>query len=159
MASLMGGSAVWAVGYIIEVFADTLSGFRLANGVEYIGIVSIPVFWLIFTLQYTGRDNWLTHNPYLLLVLPLITLILVWTNPSHHLMWSNPRLAVYGEFIVQIKNYGPWFWIHSFYSYLLFIIGIVVLSRRVFHPAALIRNQSIVLLIAALFPWPGMLFL
>lgn len=32
----------------------------LAGKLEYIGIVSVPVLWFIFALEYTGRTDWLT---------------------------------------------------------------------------------------------------
>jgi hypothetical protein len=77
MAALCGTVMIWTIGYIVEVTASTLSGFRLANDIEYIGFISAPVIWFIFTARYTRYENWLTRHWYLLFIIPIIILILV----------------------------------------------------------------------------------
>ncbi len=71
LASLSGAILMWEIGYILETLATTLSGFRLANAVEYIGFVNIPVLWFIFTNQYTGNHNWLTRTGSFSLLFPV----------------------------------------------------------------------------------------
>ncbi|HEY9806804.1 MAG TPA: histidine kinase N-terminal 7TM domain-containing protein, partial [Candidatus Obscuribacterales bacterium] len=53
----------WLLGYIWELSSIDLPTKVLAGKVQYLGIVVVPVAWLLFTLQYTGRTKWLTrHN-------------------------------------------------------------------------------------------------
>ncbi|MDD5700661.1 MAG: histidine kinase N-terminal 7TM domain-containing protein [Dehalococcoidales bacterium] len=152
MSILTGMTMIFALGYIIEVNAGTLSGFRLANSIEYIGIVGVPVSWFIFTIQYIGQENWLVRHWYVLLIIPAITLILVWTNFLHGWMWYDAFLEPFGEFTVQLKTYGFWFWIHTLYSYALLISGLVIIGKRLFYPGNIYRKQIIVLLVSVILP-------
>ncbi|MBE0480696.1 MAG: PAS domain S-box protein [Dehalococcoidia bacterium] len=152
MVGLLAVTAVWAVGYMIEVLTDTLAGRELAEGLQYIGIVSVPVLWFVFAARFTGYENWLSRHLYLLAIIPGITLVLVWTGAAHSLMWYDWRLETFGEFLVTVKSYGPWFFFHAAYSYLLVVGGFAMIFLRLFHPLNLFQNQIIVLIIAALLP-------
>ena len=157
LAALAVMISIWSLGYIVEVITGTSFGFLLANSIEYIGFVSVPVFWFMFAAEYTGYQNRITRRPWLLFIIPSITLILVWTNQLHGWMWFDTRLETFGEFIVQIKTYGPWFWVHTLYSYALMLAGVVIITVRLFYPHNLFRNQVIILLIAIILPliWNG----
>src|SRR5258708_8243157 len=57
---LMAALAEWAIASTLEY---TFVDFRLkilASNLEYIGITMVPAGWLVFVLQYTGRNQWLT---------------------------------------------------------------------------------------------------
>jgi PAS domain S-box-containing protein len=152
LAGLAGMITIWSLGYIVEVITGTPSGFLLANYIEYIGFVSVPVFWLLFTMEYTGYQNRLMHNRWWLFIIPSITLLLVWTNNVHGWMWFDTRLETFGEFVVQTKTYGPWFWVHTLYSYALMLAGISIITIRLFYPHHLFRNQVITMLFAIFIP-------
>jgi PAS domain S-box-containing protein len=152
LAVLCGMVFVWAAGYVVEVKSDTLSGFRIADSIEYIGIANVPVLLLIFTTQYTRYSTWIARRRFLLFIVPFITLVLVWSNSLHGLMWHDARLQTFGEFVIQTKTYGPWFWIHSIYSYALILFSIAVIGRGLFHPWKLYRNQLVIILIAIVLP-------
>jgi PAS domain S-box-containing protein len=152
MAGLSGAVLIWSLGYIVEITATSLSGFQLADDIEYVGTVSIPVLWFIFTTQYSRYNNWLTRYRSLLIIIPLITLLLVWTDDLHGWMWYNPRIQIFGEFLVHIKTYGPWFWVHTAYSYILILLGIAILGRLLFQTRNLYRRQITVLLIGIALP-------
>lgn len=63
---------IWSAGYIVEVLTSTLAGQHLANSIEYIGIVGIPVMWFIVSIQYTRFDTWLNRHLYVLFIIPLV---------------------------------------------------------------------------------------
>src|SRR3712207_1200044 len=85
LALLMAGVCVWAAGYALELSGADLSTKIFWAKVEYIGIASVPVAWLAFALQYTGREGRLTgRNLALLSALPLVTLLLAWTRSEEH---------------------------------------------------------------------------
>src|SRR5262249_31570656 len=124
--------------------------------VEYFGMVTAPVAWLAFVLQYVDRGEWLTRRRWMLLgIIPLATVLLVWTNPAHGLMRHNATLGTVGSFSVITKTYGPWFWVHIAYSYLVIALGVWMLLRSFFKSGPLYRQQVFVLLISALMPWLG----
>jgi signal transduction histidine kinase len=152
LAGLLCVSLIWSLGYMVEATSTTLSGFQFANDLEYIGTVIIPVLWLIFTIQYARYDTWFTRHWLLLFIIPAITLILVWTNSLHGWMWYDAKLSRVGEFIIYIKTYGTWFWVHTVYSYGLVLVGITILGRLLLQTRGLYRKQITILLIGIALP-------
>src|SRR5205823_3578954 len=79
---LMLGVAEWSLAYTLELGSRDLSTAVFWDNSTWLGIVIIPATWLAFALQYTDRGHWLTRRTVALLTIqPLITLVLVWTNP------------------------------------------------------------------------------
>ena len=156
LALLMAGVCIWAAGYALELSAADLSTKIFWAKVEYIGIASVPVAWLAFALQYTGREGRLTgRNLALLSALPLVTLLLAWTNEAHELVWSSTRLSQDGPFPALEVDHGAWFWIHFSYSYLLLLIGTILLIAMLTRSPSLYRKQNLALLVAVSVPWVG----
>ena len=150
---MMLAVVVWSLGYVLQFKSTTLSGQIFATNIQYFGIVTVPVMWFIFSLGYTGRDKWLTRrNLFLLAIVPFVTVVLAWTNGIDGLMWYGRHLETSGPFVIIAKTYGPWFWIHTSYSYLLLLSGMFFLLRRLFGPPRLYREQSIALLICVIVP-------
>lgn len=147
--------ALWSLAYAIEIASVSLADKILWAKVQYAAIVSVPVFWLILALQYTGRDKFLNRRTYLLLTLcPLITFGLVLTNEDHQLIWQSTAVDNSSPFVSLAVEYGPWFWVHVLYSYGLILAGsfsFLTFIRRSILP--LYRWQAIVLLTGVLAPW------
>jgi PAS domain S-box-containing protein len=124
--------------------------------VEYLGIVTLPIAWLGLVLQYTGREGWLTRRSLLLLAtVPSITLLLVWSNDLHGLVYSDVSLDTSGPIPVRDPIYGPWFWVHTAYSYLAFLLGTLLLLPRAIAAPSLYRRQARFMLVGASAPWLG----
>jgi hypothetical protein len=124
--------SIWLVGYAIELSVMGLENKLLWAKIEYIGIVFTPVAWFSFAYQFLNQN---THNlkriTLLLTILPLITLVLLYTNGRHNLMWTQNVLDESGAFPLLVNSFGGWFWIHSAYSYLLILGGIVLFLRTI----------------------------
>ncbi len=150
---VMLAAAVFSLGMVLQLTSVELSAQILATNIQYIGLVVLPIAWFIFSLQYTGHDKWLTNRNFLLLaIIPFVTVVLAWTNSYHSLMWEGMHLGNSGPFLIIVKTYGPWFWVHTSYSYMLIMLGVLVLVQRLFRPPRLYRVQSIALLISVIVP-------
>ena len=155
-ALMMLALTEWSLAYGFELAAADLATKLFWVRTQYLGIVTVPVTWLCFVLQYTGREKWLTRrNLMLLMISPLITLLLTWTNEAHNLIWSTIELDTSGSFSMLDLTYGPWFWIHSTFSYLLLLLGTLLLIRSFIRSPQLYRGQTVALLIGVLAPWVG----
>ena len=89
-ALLMIASTVWSLSSLLELLSITLPGKTFWLEFKYIGAASVPPLWLIFVLQYTGHEKWLTRrNLALLAAVPVVTLVIVFTNDLHHLQWGR----------------------------------------------------------------------
>jgi hypothetical protein len=148
-ALLMTGVCIWAAGYALELSGADLPTKIFWAKAEYIGIATVPVVWLAFALRYTGREGQLTpRNLALLSALPLITLLLAWTNEGHGLVWSSTGLNEDGPFPALEVDHGAWFWVHLSYSYLLLLIGTILLIAMLTRSPHLYRKQNLALLLA-----------
>src|SRR5262249_38711399 len=107
-------------------------------------------------LYYTGREKWLTPPlRALLILLPLTTLVLVFTNETHHLIWQGYKIEGDSTFFTLRFTYGPWFWVHTATSYLWILIGGVLLLRGLDEARLVYRWQRLALLVGIVTPWVG----
>jgi PAS domain S-box-containing protein len=123
---------------------------------QYPGIVTLPVFWLVFALQYTDNNAWVTpRNIILLLIYPFITLALVFTNPWHHWMWSHvPANLDWNGWFYTIKIVaGPNWWGMVVYSYTLITIASAVILVHLFRSQELYQRQTRPILLGIFAPW------
>jgi PAS domain S-box-containing protein len=154
--SLMLAVAIWSTGYAFELSSVDLPTAIGWLKVEYVGIVAVPLTWLIFVLDHTGREKWVTRrNLGLLSAGPLVTLALAWTNEMHGLLWHDMRLDASGSFSWLSYSFGPWLWGYTAYSYLLILLGVLLLIRTFVHAPRLYQVQAWALVAGALLSLVG----
>lgn len=150
---MMVGIAIWALSYGFELLSTTLDQMLFWTNFEYIGIAFFPVFWLLFLLKFTGKDRLLNSNYfYLIFLIPLITVLLVWTNQYHHLHYNSVSIDHSGPFPLLSLETGPWHIVHTSYSYLLLIWGIILLVNKFRKSDQIYRRQNLTVLIAVFIP-------
>ena len=156
-ALLMLAVTEYSVGYALELAHSDLPSALFWDNTEWLGATLAPLLWLIFVLQYTGRGKWLTPRRIgLLAIVPLVTLLLVWTNPYHHLIEYGIHMDTSGSFAALTVTRGVGYWIDLGYSYVLLLIGaflIFLLILTLIRPAHLYLGQACALLIAVVAPW------
>ena len=120
---------------------------------SYIGSTLLPPIWLLLVLEYTGRTRWLKRQYVALLMIePIITNVLVWTNEAHHLVWKSQSLQTIDNYIMLKITPGPWSWIDAIYGYILVMIGILFLIPLLRKRAPLYQGQALALILGALIP-------
>ncbi len=144
-------AATAAIGYTLENIPLKLFVIK----VMYIGVSATPVLFLFFVAEYTHQVNLFRRWRRLVLwAVPLLTIILAFTNESHGLLWASiswqDNLAVY--------HYGPWFWVFVAYSYLLLAISAALLIWGVIRLPRRYRPQMIAILLSVVIPWGGNVF-
>jgi len=146
--------AEWSLGYALELGSIGLPAKIFWSNVNFFGIVTVPTAWLVFALHYAGKERWLTRrNLILLLVEPLVTLLLAWTNEFHGLLRSDVTLDTSGPLPMLAPTYGPGFWVFAAYSYLLIVFSTFLFLQVLFRSPRLYRGQASAVLIGALAPW------
>lgn len=155
-AVLMLAVGVYSLAYAFELASVELSRKLISAKVEAVGIMIIPVAWFAFTLEFTGRKKWLTRrNLVLLLIVPGVALLLVWTNEFHGLMWSDAFLDASGPFPTLVLPLEPAAWFYGAYDTLLTLLGMGVLVQAFLRSSYIYRRQIGILLLAALLPVAG----
>lgn len=116
-AWLMLSVSLWAFTYGLEIFLPTVEGKLFILNIEYIGIVGVPIFLYLFALEYTGKSHLMTIRMRIFLwVFPLLTLLLVWTNPLHGLMWQNASLLSIGSLVLLYLEFHEMFWAFNIFA-------------------------------------------
>jgi diguanylate cyclase (GGDEF)-like protein len=154
---MMLAMGLWSLGYGLEVASDSLRWITIWARLEYPGIVSIPVLWLVFSFTYTGRERWLTpRNLILLSIIPVATLLLFWTNESHHLIWK-PETGIMqsGGLTLLDAEHGPMFYVFYAYTYILLATGSSLTIVGALRAPPLFRAQAIMVIVAMAFPLVG----
>jgi len=151
---LMFSLLIWSLTEFLHIMFTDLDTILLFSKLSYFGISFAPPFWLIFSLYYGSREKYMNRtNVALLLFIPVMTLLFVFTNDLHSLIWRNIELSSSGSIVYYVKDYGPWFYIFTFYSYILLAMGIYFVVDPFSFNSSIYRNQKVILLLALLVPW------
>jgi len=146
--------AEWSAGYALEIAGASFETKLLWGKLQYIGIATAPLFWLIFAFNHAHQGNRLNHQRmFLLALIPLITMALAFTTETHGWLWKEISVTRDGAFSALKVTYGPWFWVHFAYSYLLLATGTWIVLRSVGKMQGLYRGQTVALIFAVLSPW------
>jgi len=79
--------------------------------------------------------------------------VMAWTNRWHHLYWSGHRVVTIAGFTYAKPVYGPGFWVHFAYCYVLVAIATILLARALFRYSGVFRYLAAVMLFGVVFPW------
>ena len=151
---LMVATTIWTIGdWLTTLTSDPIKDYFI-NSTIYPAVVTVPVAWLMVILYYMGYEHYLTKRIItLLFAIPAINVILVITNPSHLLFYSEITPEIFYNLIIWHYNHGVLFPITVFYSYLLILSGSLLILTRLFGLTDIYRKQTIILFFASLIPF------
>jgi PAS domain S-box-containing protein len=141
----------WSGCYGIENLSYSIEWHKFWLRVSYTSIVSIPVLWLIFAIQYSQQEKAPSQRKLAWLwIVPLITMIMLWTNDWHRLVWSSTEMVNLSGIALLAVEYGVYFWIHAIYTYGVVLAGAIIFVRRAIQVDEAYRSQSATMLLAIL---------
>lgn len=152
---LMGGLTVWMFAYAFELAAADLASQILFVKLKYLGIVSIPPLFFIFAVNFSQPGRLAPRQAALFGIVPLVILMLAWTNDWHGLIFHNVKPTFNGTFFSFEYESGYGFWAWAVYAYLLLVAGSVVLIQHAIRTYAEHRTQAWLLMGAAGVTWLG----
>ena len=142
---------VWAITYAFEFGTQDLSTKVFWSKMSYLGIAYAPLAYFLFTTAFSQKGNIINpRNVSLLSILPFITIIMVFTNEYHHLVWTDVVLDE--KLNMAIYFHGTWFWIFFAYAQLLIFSGLFNLLTSIYKFTSYYKSQVATLLIASLIP-------
>ena len=152
MIWMLAGLAIWAICYAMITLWPTLEGKRFWLRMENLGILTVPVFWFIFTVQYAQVDKWLSrYIGALLFLIPLVSLLILFSDNWFHYYYSSIRPVSESGGPLVIER-GPWYLIAAIQSYVLNLSGMAVLIWRFINYRNIYRKQLTILVAAVLIP-------
>ncbi len=143
-------AAAWAFFHAFEFYAPT-ELFTVRNKLKYLGIMPLPPFLLAFSLEYTGRKNWVTFKKIgSLFVIPAVNLFLLWTGLFQELSIGINSLN--GD-VYFIETWA--FVLHSVYSYLLLGSAAALILYQLSRLHKSYRKHALILTLGILVPFAG----
>jgi PAS domain S-box-containing protein len=153
---LMAALAGWALVNLVEKSLVNHDLRRAASAFVYLFIVTVPGAWLVFAARFSNQDRWLPRRLIPLLFLdPALTLALAFTNPYHCLIHAATEMKTDGPYAVMAITHGPFFYVNTAYTYLVFAAGAALLVAGVARQPGRSVGRLVILLGAMLVPLLG----
>jgi PAS domain S-box-containing protein len=156
MILLSLANAYWAFFAGINANSTTLLANRILTQLSYPGVLSVPIFFFLFVVYFSGFEKWLTkRNLIFLWTIPCMLMILVATSKWHHIHWSylNPD-PILGEGLIHY-GYGPSYYVMVVYMYGLVLFASLLLIRVAIKYRSDFRLQALAILVGVPLPWTG----
>ena len=137
---------VLALTALYFVAADDLQGQYLIDSITNICVFLSPLILLI-SLTFTKEWDRLPRWSYLLLILPFITFLMVWTNPLHHFYYKTFSLDS------DNVSFGWYFFVHGIYSYSCILLSVILMLRfAVRNRSSLYTSQALLFAVGSMIP-------
>ncbi len=142
---------VYTVGYGLVISAKSIDTAINFFYIERIGGSLIPSFYLIFAVSFIEKYN-LLHRRFLPIyfIIPVVSIIMLITNSSHFLFFSNPSIGV-GRFYNEF-TYKPelWYYIQQFYILFGSLVVNVILITLFINGTSIYKKQIASIVIGSL---------
>jgi len=121
---MMGATAAWALFHALNSITLSLP-LRLWWGhLQVLPFVSLAPATFAFAMAYTGQAQRFTRRHWAwLCLIPVVTVLLEWTNAYHTLYRYDPTLDLSGATPILRDAKGLWYWVHTGYMYLLLLLA------------------------------------
>ena len=130
-----------SIGVLLQVIFTNLFNINpfIFEKFIYIGTCFFPVCFLLTSSIFINTKLVLTTKHKLLFVIPLISLLILWTNDYHHLFYKFYSIDL------EQAVFGPYFYIHTLYSYSCILIAIFRLILYSIKNSGFFSKQSLLI--------------
>ena len=140
---------LWCIGLMIQILVINFISPNVAIYVDYfiyLPVVLTPV--ALFFIAYIFIKRHIEFKKWYLLffIIPIITMLILWTNDFHHLFYE------YYSVNTSETVFGPYFYVHSAYTYGLFAVDIIMLLITSIKNSSFLSKQSILIVLGTLVP-------
>ncbi|MDS0477778.1 histidine kinase N-terminal 7TM domain-containing protein [Natrinema sp. 1APR25-10V2] len=161
LTALMATVAVWLGAHILEIESATMAWKLRWADVQWLCAALIPTLFLVFALEYTGKDRWLTRRRLgLLAVEPFVMVGLLAINGWTYVLWGPPyekpiSLGSWWTSSATVATSEPrlGLFVHLGYATLCLAVTSVLVLTLVVRNERLYRWQGVAVLVAIAVPW------
>jgi signal transduction histidine kinase len=147
-------AALWAATEGMLYLGLDVRANLLITYIQYLGIAPLPPMALLFVLTVFRFDTWVTRKQVtVLLGIAAVIILLVWTNPQHHLMFVNTYEITNGPFPMLGLEHGILWWLIIGYHYALLALMSVLLIREMLTSSGFRSSQAGLILVAVSTVW------
>jgi len=146
----------WLIGEIIYYSSSSFSITLFGDRLKYLGLAFVPPSVFLFAYKYYKGADVRGKYRALLGVIPVLTIIMAFTNDYHHYFWTCTNYINYYDLLLTRSEFGPWFkYVHMPYSYSLLVLTYFFIFRSVLKYKAERRMQSIFVTLSIMIPMLG----
>lgn len=147
-ASVLGCVLIICTGVIAQLFCAEfwkIEPIYFENYI-YIGTCFLPVALFYVAMIFKNTKIKLRKSYFLLFVIPIVTLLILYTNKYHHLFYKS-----YSTNLNEMA-FGWYFYIHTVYTYGLFFISIAIMINESLKNSGVFSKQTLFIIIGTMFP-------
>lgn len=139
----MFSQLLWIISQLMIIMAESEKQLLISYAVGNLGISFLGSCWLIFAVSYMDRE----------LSKTLVTGTLTFSSLIFFCAAANPLHGwYYSEFSMDGVVHGPVFYIMQVYTYLVMLIGIVLVCKKCFEIKERSRGQAVLLTLGTAVP-------
>lgn len=145
---------IYLLGYLLEINTNQLSEMIFWNQIQYFGIPFFPALWLVISLLYTGRIDYIKgYRLIIIFIIPILTFIIRITNNVHFLYYKTLEIQTIGEFSSLYLTKGPWYLVQMIYVLIILVLCTYFYYQRYRKSSGNERMQFSLLLYASVLPY------
>lgn len=139
---------IWSVGLIAQILLSSRLNIEPIkfDYIVYIGACFLPVSLLFTGIIFVNTKIKFSWKYLLLFIVPILSLLILWTNDSHHLFYEH-----YSTVISQ-TIFGKYFTFYSIYSYMCIGISLWLLISYTVKNSGFFSKQSLLIIAGTLAP-------
>ncbi len=123
----------------------------ISNELKFLGLEFLAPVYFICMARYLNKEYFCTSKMIkILVIVPVITVIMAWTNPIHHLFRTNLYIIERNAATYVGVESALFFYIQTIYGYFIAMLTIVMLSKEYFRKPKFYRGQIGSLIMAAI---------
>lgn len=153
------GQSLLILGFICELISADLSTKIFWDSAQWLAWGMVMIILPIFAVQFAEHN---LKKPRLWLglsfIVPFIFAMLLFTDPTFHWIYWQPRLIERHPFAELFYDFQPAVYGYAVYGYAIALWSIYVLSQRIIHPHGLYRAQVILMIVGLSIPILGTIF-
>jgi diguanylate cyclase (GGDEF)-like protein len=148
----MVSMSIYILGYAMELASLNVNTMLFWSKIEYIGILFFPSTYLIFCIEYTGGERWLTRRNFVLLLLvPSLLMLVKFLDDQLHWIYASATVDISGLIPLLAFQKGPLYMFVTGYNLMVVTIANYLLVQKWRFASSLYRGQTTILLVAGLF--------
>ena len=139
---------IWSIALIAQIIFSPLFNIDPIkfDYIVYIGACFLPVSLLFTGIIFANTKIKFSWKQALLLIIPIISLLVLWTNDYHHLFYEHYSTRI------SDTIFGKYFTIYSAYSYICIGFGLWFLISYAVKNSGFFSKQSLLIILGTLVP-------
>ena len=145
---------LWSAAQGLEFSVQDIGHKLIFANIQYFPITIIPVLYFYLALSFSRKEHYLKKKylPYLLLIMPVVLNVLIWTDSCHNLIRKEIYLCIEGIVPTIGKQFGTLMLPFAVYNFSLTVITLFILEKAWRDKHFPYREQAKYLFIGLLIP-------